>query len=255
LPPSPPRAGFFGRALRALPPAQSPTVATGIAAGSALGVAAVAPAGYAAQSLRVAPSPTTPEAAMTTRSLAVPLGLLLALPVASTDARQQEKKPGRLTMSRAVPCKKIDGFRKYQPLREVALTRDEKLLVYYEPRNFASEEVEGGYQAHLVQDGQIRRKDQKKVLRREEKAIDLKPKAAEGPPANLYIYTNVSLKGLEPGEYELDIILHDEVRKGTTATQTVPFRIVAAKDKKAEKDAEPADEDDSAKDADDTPRP
>jgi hypothetical protein len=254
LPPSPPRAGFFGRALRALPAAQGPTVATGRAAGPALGVAAVAPAGYAAQSLRVAPPPTTPEAAMTTRSLALSLALLLALPVAPVGARQSDKKPARLSMSKAVPCKKIDGFRKYQPLREVELTRDEKLLVYYEPRNFASEKVEGVYQAHLVQDGQIRRKDQKKVLRREEKAIDLKPKG-EQPPANLYIYTNVSLKGLEPGEYELDIILHDEVKKGTTATQTVPFRVVAAKDKKVAKDAEPAEDDDPEKDTGDASKP
>ncbi|HWE37697.1 MAG TPA: hypothetical protein VG406_14110 [Isosphaeraceae bacterium] len=192
---------------------------------------------------------------MSTRSHALFLAVLFVLPVAPIEARQSDKKPARLSMSRAVACKKIDGFRKYQPLREVALTRDDKLLVYYEPRNFAVEEVEGGYRAHLIQDGQIRRKDQKKVLRREDKAIDLKPKG-EQPPANLYIYTNVSLKGLEPGEYELDIILHDEVKKGTTATQTIPFRVVAASAKKAEKEAEPAEEEkDAEKDADDGSKP
>lgn len=159
------------------------------------------------------------------------LALALATALAAGTATAQEKTRGRFSMSKGVACKKIEGFRKYQPLRPVALTRDDKLLVYYEPRNFASEKVDGGYRAHLVQDGRIRRKDQKKVLRREDKAIDLSPKADE-PITTIYMYTNASLKGLEPGEYELDIILHDEVNDGATATQTVAFRVVTAEEKK-----------------------
>ncbi len=46
----------------------------------------------------------------------------------------------------------------------------------------------------------------------------------------IYLRQTVSLKGLAPGDYELTIILHDELGKGATATQVVKFKIIPALD-------------------------
>jgi hypothetical protein len=38
----------------------------------------------------------------------------------------------------------------------------------------------------------------------------------------------ISLKGLTPGEYDLTLILHDEVAKAPPVKQVVKFRVIAA---------------------------
>ena len=42
--------------------------------------------------------------------------------------------------------------------------------------------------------------------------VEYEPKS-EQPPQQLYMRNTISLKGLEPGEYELTIILRDEIDK------------------------------------------
>jgi hypothetical protein len=39
---------------------------------------------------------------------------------------------------------------------------------------------------------------------------------------------SISLKGLPPGEFDLTIILHDEIAKGPPAKQVIRFRVIPA---------------------------
>jgi hypothetical protein len=48
----------------------------------------------------------------------------------------------------------------------------------------------------------------------------------EQPPRNLYMKNAISLKGLTPGDYDLTIVLHDEVAKGPPANQVIRFRVI-----------------------------
>ena len=58
------------------------------------------------------------------------------------------------------------------------------------------------------------------------KMDEYKPKSEEQPPRHLYMRNTISLKGLEPGDYELTMILHDEIAKDAPARQVVKFQIV-----------------------------
>ena len=59
--------------------------------------------------------------------------------------------------------------------------------------------------------------------------LDYKPKVTSDPQL-LYLRASVSLKGLAPGEYDLTIILHDEIAKGSSASQVIKFKVIPAKD-------------------------
>ncbi|MGE3820402.1 MAG: hypothetical protein AB7I30_13390 [Isosphaeraceae bacterium] len=130
-----------------------------------------------------------------------------------------------------IVCQEINGFEDYVPLPEPVLTADEKLLLYYRPRHFKTEPVGEKFRAHLTQDARIRRKGRKTVLRSEDAMVDYQVDAAP-PPRLLYIRNTVSLKGLSPGEYELDVILHDRIGRSEPATRSVPFRVVLAESKR-----------------------
>jgi hypothetical protein len=133
----------------------------------------------------------------------------------------------KLRMSPAIVCKSIEGYEKYERLSPPQLTADEKLLVYYRPLKFESVFVDGTYQSHFVQDGEIRKRGEKGVLRQKQKLLDETAKD-QVPPHHLYLRNTVSLKGLAPGDYEFTIILHDAVAKTPPSTQVVRFKIVAA---------------------------
>ncbi|MDB5351536.1 MAG: hypothetical protein JWN86_2783 [Planctomycetota bacterium] len=135
--------------------------------------------------------------------------------------------PPKLTMTPAVICAKINGYGDYVRLDEPVLSRDEKMLVYYETSGHAHEIVGKEYRVHLVQDGRIRRKGEKKVLQAKDKLVDYKGKSKQ-PPLNIFLTNTIALKDLAPGEYELEIVLHDELSKGTTASQLLRFRVKAA---------------------------
>ncbi len=53
-------------------------------------------------------------------------------------------------------------------------------------------------------------------------------------PYRLYMRTDLAIKGLPPGEYELDLTLHDKLAKGSGTTRTVEFKVVPAKEAKAD---------------------
>jgi hypothetical protein len=152
-------------------------------------------------------------------------------------SRTPKKKADRdagFTMDPGVVCKSIDGFENYEPLPGAAQTSDEKLLVYFRPHGFQTEKVEGKVVGHLTADGELRKRGEKNLLRQKKKMLDYKPSAV-GQPEFVYLKSSVSLKGLSPGDYELTIILHDELAKGATATQAIKFKVIPAKDPRAEK--------------------
>ncbi|MHC5539873.1 hypothetical protein ACYOEI_16765 [Singulisphaera rosea] len=161
-----------------------------------------------------------------------------------TNAPEGEKAAeakGTLTMEPGIACLSIKGYEDYEPLPGPELTSDEKLLVYYRPHGFKVEEAKSSYHVHLSQDGQIRRKGEKAVLLRKAKLLDYEF-TVDHTPYPIYHRNTFSLKGLKPGEYEYDIILHDLLAKTPPVTQSVRFRVIAAEPPKAEESPEEADE-------------
>jgi len=130
-----------------------------------------------------------------------------------------------LEMSKAVAARSIDGYEQYEILPDAKLTAEEKLQVYYRPRNYTTVQERDGYRAHFTQDGQIRRLGEKTVLRRKKNILDYEAKSQE-PLGPIFLRNSFSLKGLPPGAYEYDIILRDELKPGLLATQSLPFRII-----------------------------
>jgi hypothetical protein len=145
-----------------------------------------------------------------------------------SETNRDDRKTG-LRMTPGIVCQSISGYEDYKILPKAAQTCDEKLLVYFRPLGFQTERVDDAYQAHLVPDFQIRKRGQKEVLLQKLKMYEYKPRN-ERPPRLLYMKNSISLKGLPPGEYDLTLILHDEVAKGTPAKQVVRFRVIPADD-------------------------
>jgi hypothetical protein len=152
------------------------------------------------------------------------------------SADQASENP--LRMSRGVVCRDIDGFEAYDPLPGAALTSDEKLLVYYRPAGYTTALIDGYYRAHFTQDAQVRKRGEKAVLRHKKNLLDYYPRS-EYPPQNIYLRNTISLKGLAPGDYDLTIILRDELAKGPPAMQVVKFRVIPAQDPLKTDDAKP----------------
>ena len=130
-------------------------------------------------------------------------------------------------MSPAVVCEKIKGYADYVPKDEAAVVRDDKMLVYFEAFGFSYETIGKEYRVHLVQDGRVRKKGERRVLLSKDKLVEYKGKSKE-PPLNAFLTNSISLKSLPPGEYEMEIILHDEIGKGPTSTQILKFRVKAS---------------------------
>ena len=142
--------------------------------------------------------------------------------VASGDADD-----GSFGMTPPVACKEVRGFGDYEPLPSPALTSDEKLLVYYQPRHYKTARVGDKYEAHFVQDGRIRRRGSKGVIWSKPKLLDFTASSVD-PPRQVYLRNTISLKGLKPGEYDYDIVLHDAVGRSASAVRTLPFTIIEA---------------------------
>ena len=131
-------------------------------------------------------------------------------------------------MTTAVICDTIDGFRKYEPRAKAVVSRDEKMLVYYEVSGHTVEPTKHGFRAHLVQDTQVRRAGDRRVLQKKEKMVDYDVKSKTRPDF-LYMENRISVKSLPPGKYELDIILHDALAKDSTSKQSLTFEVLASK--------------------------
>lgn len=171
-------------------------------------------------------------------SIAWMLGLGLLSPgldIHAQEASSSETKPktrelttvgeNKLRIGKAVACRSIEGYERYVPLRNGAITAEEKLQIYYRVLRckFAVQGHE--YLVHLIQDGQIRRKGDKNVLRAKKNILNYEARTTN-PPDWIFLRNSVPLKGLIPGEYEYDIILRDEYNPGPPVIQTVRFRVV-----------------------------
>ena len=144
-------------------------------------------------------------------------------------AKRPASKKTQLRMTPGIVCSAIKGYEDYKVLPKAAQTSDEKLLVYFRPLGYQTEKVDGGYEAHLVPGFQIRKRGQKAVLLQKLKMYEYKPRS-EQPPRYVYMKNAISLKGLAPGDYDLTLLLHDEIAKGPAAQQVVRFRVLPADD-------------------------
>ena len=132
-----------------------------------------------------------------------------------------------LTMTKPVACAAISGYEKYEVLPDAALTSDEKLQVYYRPLNYLVKRDGSTYRIHLIQDGQIRRRGEEAALLAKPKVLDYEWKGKEPPKLQVYLRNTIGLKGLQPGDYEYDITLHDALAPGEpVARQVLAFRVV-----------------------------
>lgn len=155
-----------------------------------------------------------------------------ALPVAGEDrparpARKPKADPAeyRFGMTPALLCLSVKGYEDYVERPDAALTAGEKLLIYYQPRHFASERAGDEYRSRLVQDARLRRRGQKAILQAKDKLVEYAPKGPT-PPERNYITNWISVSALKPGDYDLDIILHDTIAQTPPVTQTVRFTII-----------------------------
>jgi hypothetical protein len=140
-----------------------------------------------------------------------------------------DEKPDALTMTKPVLCLKVHGFASFEPLPAATLTADDKMMVYYEPSGYKIERTKDGYRASFAQDGRIRKKGSKDPIWKKEKMIEYEPKSMT-PPYRIFMRSDLSIKGLPPGDYELDLVLHDQLAKDASATRTVAFKVVPAPD-------------------------
>jgi hypothetical protein len=140
-----------------------------------------------------------------------------------------DDRKSALRMTPGIVCSAINGYEDYKILPKAAQTSDEKLLVYFRPLGYQTERIDDKYQAHLIPDFQIRKRGEKEVLLQKLKMYEYKVKN-ERPPRFLYMKNSISLKGLPPGEYDLTLILHDEIAKGPPAKQVIRFRVIPADD-------------------------
>ena len=147
----------------------------------------------------------------------------------------QDQKPDEakaLGMSPAIACLRVDGLEQYTPLPEATLTSADKLKVYFRPLRYKVETDptnKNPYRAKFVEDGRIRRKGEKNSLAKEDKLLEYETRYAQAD-WQIYLVNTIGLEKLTPGEYELDITLHDAIDGEATAKQTLAFRIVPIKD-------------------------
>lgn len=151
-------------------------------------------------------------------------------PPAIGDGSGEGPRKGRLDLTDPVVCASIVGFRNFEERDDAAYSPDEKLVIYYEPINFLIVRDGPGkpYRADLVQGIRVRRKGSDRVLHRIDEMVEYRPEAPE-PPSAIFLSNTISLKGLPPGEYEVDLVLRDRLAEGEPpAERTVPFRVVPA---------------------------
>jgi hypothetical protein len=180
--------------------------------------------------LRIDAGPEPGGEAMNPRGLSLFLSCSAILAAGAGFGDEPKTARPALEMSKAVVCKKVVGYEDFVELPNASLTSLDKLNVYFRPLNFRVDPVEkpkfgSRFKARFSEDCQIRRKGEKTVLMKKDKMVEYDP-TFELRGQTLYIVNNISLKGLAPGDYELDLVLHDVLEKDSTATQTVGFTIV-----------------------------
>ena len=144
------------------------------------------------------------------------------------DTPREPTPPTTLAMSPAVACLRVDGLEQFTRLPEATLTSADKLKVYFRPLHYKVEtdpQNKAPYRAKFVEDGRIRRKGEKAPIAKEDKLLEYETRYANAD-MQIYLVNTIGLESLKPGEYELDIILHDAIDGQATARQTLPFRVV-----------------------------
>jgi hypothetical protein len=135
--------------------------------------------------------------------------------------------PVALAMTEPVACKKIRGFEDYDPLPNAVVVSGEKLLLYSRVTGHTIREEKGAFRAHLVEDVNIRKKGEKKVVWGRKKVVDFLADSKQ-PPERLYLGTTIALQGYRAGDYEAELILHDMLSPEATTTQKFEFKVEAA---------------------------
>ncbi len=143
------------------------------------------------------------------------------------DTRLPADEPS-LSMTQPVACKTITGYESFVELPEAAVTSEDKLLVYYRPIGYKIERTKtGGYRAHLTQDARVRKRGDKVLIWSKPNVVDFEAKKPE-PLGPIYLSNSIGLKNLKPGDYDLDIILHDQLTDATS-TQVLRFKVIPIK--------------------------
>jgi len=149
------------------------------------------------------------------------LGLIVSAAVAEPS---DDDKP-QFQMSKPVICRKIHGYGNFEVIPEARFTADDKIMIYSEPTGYRVEKTKDGFHALLSEDGRIRKKGTKDAIWKKEKMFEFDA-MNKVPPSHLYMRTDISIKGIRPGEYELDITVHDLLDKsGKEMTRTVGFTV------------------------------
>ena len=165
-------------------------------------------------------------------SAAVYTMLLLATTPCLAQDKKSDKEPLRMTTP--VACSKIYGFGSYEALRKPRLTVDDKLVIYYETTGHTIEKTKDGYRSLLSEDGQVRKKGTKDLIWKKEKMFVYEA-VNKYPPYQVYLKTDVSLKGLPEGDYEIDLTLKDELTKPAgSVTKSVGFSIYRPEERSAD---------------------
>ena len=145
-----------------------------------------------------------------------------------------------MSMETAVVCKVIRGYGDFDPLPDASLTRDEKLLVYSEPTGYTiqPDKDKKGFKAHLTSDGRVRKKGRKEILFERKTLLDF---TFNHPTPHMVIClrTNVAIKSLGPGEYELDLIVKDALAVDRSTTRTVAFTVLPNKSSDSKPETRP----------------
>jgi len=133
-----------------------------------------------------------------------------------------------LSMTPAVAVSRVDGLDQFTPLPDSILTKADKLKVYFEPLHYKVEndsKLKQPFRAKFTEDARIRRKGEKTALVKEDKLLEYEARF-DAMNYRIYLVNTIGLESLTPGEYEIDIVLHDILDGQATATQTMPFRVV-----------------------------
>jgi hypothetical protein len=146
-----------------------------------------------------------------------------------------------LRMTKPVLCRKIHGFASFEEWPGMSVTADDKLMIYFEPSGYKIEQTREGYRAFLVEDALIRKKGAKAAIWKKENMLEYEAKS-KTPPYQIYFRTDMAIKGLPPGDYELDLTVRDRLSKEEAkVVRTMPFTIILpeSKGKKEGADSQP----------------
>ena len=136
---------------------------------------------------------------------------------------------GSFGFTKPVACIEIKGYNDYVELSGATLTSDEKLLVYFRPRHFRTTRIGREFEAHLVEDVRVRKRGDKTVIWSKLNIVNYQPRTPIARPP-IYIHNKLSLKGLIPGQYELEIVLHDRVALTPPVERKLFFEVIPAEE-------------------------